>query len=352
MYRMRPEAVPAPNRFFQWPPGASSAEEFDPQEYLRTGTLSDMCYFCRVLVAVDQALPSAGITFLVSWNLDRFDERFDGAVVLLTGDERYQTPSYIRRVRAVFKAGGRRPNPLRSTLRLPWSIGWRVALRDLRNRLVTVRRGTRGLPPAHFEIPLGTYHLTEVPFVPIDQRPVDVFFAGTAPHLSPANPRPSVAARLALSRAICAAEAALPEWRFEHTLTRTRGARFGPAEYSWKTMNARIIPCPRGNFDETYRLLEAAKCGCVIVSEPLPNRWYYRNAPVIEVRSWSELPMILKALDRNPDRIRDLSEQTRRWWSECLSEEAVAHYILQQLGSNSASAGAKTNMPCSGILIA
>jgi hypothetical protein len=96
-------------------------------------------------------------------------------------------------------------------------------------------------------------------------------------------------------------------------------------------MNAKIIPCPRGNFDETYRLLEAAKSGCVIVSEPLPNRWYYHDAPVIQVRSWSDLPAVLQALDREPERLRELSARTRRWWDESLSEQAVARYIAQHL---------------------
>jgi hypothetical protein len=96
-------------------------------------------------------------------------------------------------------------------------------------------------------------------------------------------------------------------------------------------MNAKIIPCPRGNFDETYRLLEAAKSGCVIVSEPLPDRWYYRDAPVLQVRHWSDLPAILQALDREPERLRDLAARTRRWWDERLSEDAIARYMVQQL---------------------
>ena len=324
----------ASNRFFVWPPGAPCATEFEPQEYLRTGTLSDMSYLCGILDAVDQALSSAGITFLVTWNLDLFDPRFEGAVVLLTGDERYQTPSYIRRVRMVFKTGGVRPNPLRATLGLPWPIVWRVMLRDVRNRLIALRRRATSLPPAQFEIPLGTYRLTDVPFVPIDARPIDVFFAGRAPKLSRVNPRPSVAARLQLREAIGKAETALPAWRFEHTFALTGDVLYGPAEYSWKMMNARIVPCPRGNFDETYRLFEAAKCGCVIVTEPLPNRCYYRNAPVIQVRSWSELPGILKDLDRDRDRIRDLAASSRRWWEECVSEQAIARYMIERLASD------------------
>jgi hypothetical protein len=307
--------------------------EFTPQEYLRTGTLSDMSYMCGILEAVDAALPSSGITFLVTWNLDSFDPRFEGAVVLLTGDERYQTPSFIRRVRAVFKTGGTRPNPLRTTLALAPSIAWRVIVRDLRNRLLTLKRRTAHLPPAQFEIPIGTYHLIDTPFVPIDARTTDVFFAGTAPKLGSASARPSVAARLQLAQAMRQAEAVLPAWRFEHSLTHTAQVLYGPAEYSGKMMNARIVPCPRGNFDETYRLFEAAKSGCVIVSEPLPDRWYYRDAPVLQLRSWSELPALLIGLDRDPERVCELARATRRWWDDRISEQAVARYVVAQLAS-------------------
>jgi hypothetical protein len=324
------------NSFFVWPPGAASAVQFEPQEYLRTGTLSDMSYFSGVLDAVDRTLSQAGITFLVTWNIDAFDPRFEDAVVLLIGDERYQTPSYADRVRAIFKTGGLRANPLQRTLSLPCAIAWRVILRDMRNRFVALRRRgiRRSSYPAQYEIPLGTFHLIEVPFVPIEARAIDVFFAGTAPKLSRADPRPSVASRLRLKEAICEAEAALPAWRFEHALTRTDRVLYSAEEYSSKMMNARIVPCPRGNFDETFRLFEAAKSGCVIVSEPLPDRWYYRNAPVIQIKRWSALRGVLQELDREPARVSELSVQTRRWWNETLSEPAVARFIAAHLDSS------------------
>jgi hypothetical protein len=302
-----------------------------------------MEYFCRLLQFIGAALEPAddggdGLTFLMTWNLDLYEERFDGAIVLLVGDERYQTPSYATRVRAVFKTGGTRRNPLRETLRLPWSIAWRCMLRELRNTLLAMRRGATRV--RQYPIPLGVFNLHDVPFVPIDQRTTDVFFAGTTPKYGRVVLRPSVAARLQLGEALRSAETALPDWRIEHTLTRTSAPSFKPAEYSQRMMNAKIIPCPRGNFDETFRLLEAAKCGCVIVTEPLPDRWYYRDAPVITVRGWSELPRVLLELKRDPQRMRSLSERTRRWWDSALSERAVADYMIRELGLSPAAAAA------------
>ena len=151
------------------------------------------------------------------------------------------------------------------------------------------------------------------------------------PKLNRFDARPSVAARLQLVDGIRAAEALLPEWRFEHRLTHTEGAFYGAQEYSRKIAGAKIVPCPRGNFDETFRLFEAAKCGCVIVTKPLPERGYYRDPPVIELRRWSQLPDVLSALRRDPQRVRDLADRTRRWWDSCLCETAVARYMIENL---------------------
>lgn len=327
-----------PNHFFNWPLGAPRADPIDPAEFVRAARPSDSTYFYRCLSAVDAATPHANLTFLVTWNLDRFDDRFDGAVVLLIGDEMYQVPSYAPRVKAIFKTGGLRPNPLGATVRLPWSIAWRSMLRDARNAAVRLRRrmrhgggGRRGTPI--FELPLGTFRLVDVPFIPVQERTTDVFFAGTAPAPGGVNLRPSVAARRQMTDGIVAAERALPRWRFEHTLTQRAGdvVAFGPEEYSRRMMNAKVVPCPRGNFDETFRLFEAAKSGCVIVTEPLPDRWYYRDAPVIELHAWRQLPSVLAELDRHPNRVHELSERTRRWWDETLSEAAVGRYICNSL---------------------
>jgi hypothetical protein len=278
------------------------------------------------------------MTFVLTWHLDAFHEVMKDAVILLVGDERYQTPSYQRHVRAVFKTGGVRPNPLRETLRLRWPVAWRTLLRDARNLSTRIERqwrhGSAGQVATPMgELPLGYFQLRDVEPAPVEQRPVDVFFAGVQA-VSGWTLRASVAARKQMAAGLAAAQAALPQYRIESLLTAFKsGKRLSPEDYTRALANAKIALAPRGNFDETFRLFEAAKLGCVIISDPLPQRWYYRGCPVISIPNWSTLPGVLKGLLADPARLAELSLRTRQWWDSALSEAAVANHIAQILAN-------------------
>jgi hypothetical protein len=291
---------------------------------------------------VDELLPDVGLTFVVTWNIDAFDESMKDAVVILVGDERHQIPSYYLRVRAIFKTGGIERNPLRQTLRLPPSIAWRVLLRDARNAIVRLKRsissgaeGERAAPI--YPVPLGCFAMLDLdPLPPIEQRPIDVLFAG---YISDVrwSIRPSHAARRQMAAAISAAQAALPQYRIEFMVnTIIADRKLGPAQYTQAMANAKIALAPRGNFDETFRLFEAAKAGCVIVSEPLPPRWYYEICPVITIRAWSDLQGVLSGLLTDTAKLNWLSRQTRQWWDLTLSEPAIARYIVQRVSQRTA----------------
>jgi hypothetical protein len=137
-----------------------------------------------------------------------------------------------------------------------------------------------------------------------------------------------------MGTALAAAQKALPRYRIEALW---RAAKYdqglGPAAYTQALANAKIALAPRGNTDETYRLFEAAKLGCVMICEPLPSRWYFQNCPAITLRSWSELPGILKNLLNDPAKINELSRRGREWWDSTVSEGAVAKFIAQRLAS-------------------
>jgi len=326
------------NSFYIWTRSHPAPEAFDPEQLRQSVEPSDVRYFCGILCEVDRLIPEAGQKFLLTWHLDKFDEKLAGAVVLLIGDEMYQVPSYATSVRAVFKTGGIRKNPLSATLRLPWSIAWRVVLRDLRNRAVTVRRRLRhartGAQAAPlFELPLGYHRLVEVPYKPVAERGIDAFFAGSISSGSKFSVRPGPAGRRHMTAALQEACLALPNFRIEYTPP-TQQLAFDPETYSGMLMNARIALCPRGNFDETFRLFEAARSGCVVIAEPLPDRWYYADAPVIQIPRWSALTATLRELLGDNGRVQAMSERTQRWWHDSLSEPAIARYICDSLSTN------------------
>jgi hypothetical protein len=183
------------------------------------------------------------------------------------------------------------------------------------------------------ELPLGYFQLRDVEPAPVEQRPVDVFFAGVQA-VSGWTLRASVAARKQMTAGLAAAQTALPQYRIESLLTAFEsGKRLSPEDYTQALANAKIALAPRGNFDETFRLFEAAKMGCIIVSDPLPQRWYYQGCPVIPILNWSILPEVLKGLLADPAKLAELSLRTGQWWNSTLSESAVAKHIAQQLAN-------------------
>jgi hypothetical protein len=281
-------------------------------------------------------LPGRGLTFVLTWHLDAFQETMEDAVIIMVGDEWYQTSSYQRRVRAVFKTGGIRRNSLRETLRLPPSIAWRWLLRDTRNSLIGIQRRWRYGPPGQpatpmRELPLGYSALRDIDPLPIDQRPVDVFFAGSLAMFK-WTLRASVTARKQMAAALEEARAALPHYRIESlSAAPASGKRLSPEAYTHTLASAKIALAPRGNLDETYRLIEAAKLGCVIVSEPLPQRWYYQGCPAVSIPNWSALPGVLRGLLNDPATLKELSWRGRQWWDSTISEEAVANFMARCL---------------------
>ena len=211
-----------PNRFFLWLYSYASPAPIALEDLPPGLPATDVRYFVGILQHLDRLLPGRGLTFVLTWHLDAFQEVMEDAVIILVGDERYQTPSYQRRVKAIFKTGGIRRNTLRETLRLPPSIAWRWLLRDARNSLTGIQRRWRYGPPGQpaapmRELPLGYSALRDIDPLPIDQRPVDVFFAGSSAMFK-WTLRASVTARKQMAAALEEARAALPQYRIETLL--------------------------------------------------------------------------------------------------------------------------------------
>lgn len=90
--------------------------------------------------------------------------------------------------------------------------------------------------------------------------------------------------------------------------------------------NTKICVAPTGASIDTFRLVEACGSGCIVITTPKPNLWYYKDAPIFYVEDWTKLTKefvynILQQ-DLNALQIRMLN-----YYRQCLSEEAVASYI-------------------------
>jgi hypothetical protein len=327
------------NSFFHWTLGAPSPTEFDPHAELKQAKGTGFHYFFSVLARLDRMLGDGSrCRFLLTWNLDDFDPRFRDSVVILVGDERHQIPSWIGEPRVVFKTGGTSRNPIGATLSAPGPVRWRQALRDGRDLALSAGRrlahpGRRIQRPPIYEVPLGYYALTDVPDIPFGDRPTDVFFAGSTSGSDGFTLRPRLASRKLMLDALKRTRKELPEVAIETATSSGFGAAAtgGPDEYSARLMNSKISLCPRGNFDETFRLFESASCGCVAISEPLPPRWYYEDVPAIQLKDWSSLGGVLRGLLSDSAALAELAERHRRWWMERASAPAIAKFIHEHL---------------------
>jgi hypothetical protein len=184
-------------------------------------------------------------------------------------------------------------------------------------------------------MPLGYYHLRDVERIPFDRRPNDVLFAGSVESRRGFTLRPRLISRRQMAAALDRSRALLPQLRVDYSSAgpfASPEGMLGPEAYSRRLAESRIVLCPRGNFDETFRLGEAARSGCVAIAERLPSRWYYDGAPVIQLDRWAELPELLAELVADPVALAERGERMRAWWDSTLSERAVARWIARSLG--------------------
>lgn len=323
------------NRYYTWYGNRPEAEEIVPSGIAVSMPPGDARYHVGILAELERLLPDAGLTFFLTWRVDDFHPAMQDAVVMLVGEERTQVPTYHQKVRALFKTMGYRRDPLAATLRLPFAIAWRSLLRDARNSVISSRRaikhGLKRRRVPFFDIPPGYYSLLEMEPPAIEHRAVDVFFSGSCATAGWSLSAPYIA-RQRMAAAVEAARTALPQYRFEWQ-PQTGGFAQGlsPREYTAALANAKIALAPRGNVTETYRLIEAAKMGCVVVAERVSPRWYYRDCPVTFLRDWSELPAILAQLLADPAKLADLSARTRQWYESTICERAIAKFIAEQV---------------------
>ena len=103
--------------------------------------------------------------------------------------------------------------------------------------------------------------------------------------------------------------------------------------YSRRMMDSTICPIPRGTSPETYRYFEALRYGCIPITEPLPDHWFYRDAPGIVVQDWSELGDVVDELLADPDLLKRTHRKALAWWEEVCSEEAVGTFIAERINA-------------------
>ena len=316
-----------------------------PQLYART------TYLGGVFQAMEQHLNQTGLTFYLTLDLRVLPSYGPDVVAVIQGDESARIPAYFDKVRATFKCYGTRPVRPASCRAAP-------SYRNLLIQAQYVRDAVRGLPgrahfalqrrrhqdnlPPIYPIPLGYANQLTLPVKPIEERAVDVFFAGSVAHKAyPAwSPKrwlktPKDLARRQMLAGLEAARRRMPGLTVDLRLQSSfrRSIKASAAAYSEGMMDAKVCLVPRGASLETFRFFEAMRYGCVTIAEALPPHWFYEDAPAIQTADWRNLPEILASLLDDPDRLRARHAATRAWWQARCSEDALGRFFADKLNA-------------------
>jgi len=307
------------------------------------GVRKDARFFADVVLDAERRLGGPGLTWVLSWDVERLPVGGDDVVALVLGDEASRRPPYAGDVLATFKAYGDRPRLRRAELRRPPALASAIAVEHARRRALALHdrvraRGRRGAE-IH-RLPLGTFNQVDLPMVDILERPVAVAFAGSvgAPRgRAPSRrlPPAKTTSRRAMLAGLEAFRARRPEARVALQVTSAFGAPEAgdPIAYSRSLMDARICLVPRGGSVETFRFFEALRAGCVVVCEPLPRAWFYDGSPAVALGDWRRLPDVLERLLDDPAELRRRHEAGLAWWRERCSVPAVAAFVAARVGT-------------------
>ena len=113
------------------------------------------------------------------------------------------------------------------------------------------------------------------------------------------------------------------------------------SDYSRIMSQTKIALCPEGQTsDESFRYFEALAAGCVVLTTPKPDVWFYQGAPHIETTSWSDLERHLTNLLCQETVLETLSRRSLEWWNRCCPE-AVGAYMRMEIERPAALTGSQ-----------
>jgi hypothetical protein len=313
-------------------------------------------YFGKVLEAMAKSLITEPLIFYITWeNLDWLPSYGNNVVVILLGDELHRIPNYFDKVRAVFKCFGISPYLRCNPFIQPSHLNLAIVLQFIRNWIVclpgwlnyklkmwVISIATGKTISNIYNIPIGYYKQLDLPIKNINERYDDVFFAGSINNqIYPfwslkywfQSPK-SIARRNMLSNISKIEQKNLGVKFNIKTIADFNEARSAnERSYSEQLMNAKICLVPRGTTSETYRFLEGLRYGCILITEPLPLRWFYDGSPAIEINDWEEIETVLEMLLKNEQMMQRKHQEALFWWKNKCSEVAVGNYIAETLNS-------------------
>ncbi len=228
------------------------------------------------------ALSSTPMTFVLTPNADAIPEAGENVVVILISDEKHAIPRYHNDVRIVFK-----------------------------QYVPSV------LAPNVHPIPLGCMNgFPDLAVKSLNDRQIDFSFVGYL-HES----RRDFAGAL---RAACEKE----KFSCHIGITPQPATGMPVGDYAHILNNTKVALCPSGAASpESFRVFEAARAGCVVLTSPKPRTWFYDRFPGIQIESWQGLDKALALLLSDTRVLEALQNKHLEWWENTCSPGVVARYI-------------------------
>ena len=303
-------------------------------------------FILRAFKVLERSYGLAGFKIYISYDANiPLPSVGSDVIVILHGDEHCRIPSYVRNVRIVLKYYGIFPNyvfrfrPLRLAqieifaffrdfaLWIP--NGWRILLsKTTRDKLVVM--------------PIGYGRATEIKPSEFEDRPYVVSFIGSLVQGGPSTSwlkrvigSPKTFSRTRLIPVLENLKIAFGEEKVKFSITTGFYDSMNDPElgdsYFVTMANTKICLAPRGTAFETFRINEGLKFGCIVISDKLPRHSFYRGSPIIEIDDWRQLPNLINSLLADPIRMKNLHENSKRFWKKMMSEDAFAKRCATKL---------------------
>lgn len=113
--------------------------------------------------------------------------------------------------------------------------------------------------------------------------------------------------------------------------TESFGSGLSPQKYSDLLSNSKICLVPNGNNPETFRFAESAKCGCLTLTKPKMNYWYYHNSPHLSISSWKDIHFIIPEFLEQKEKLEIISYKQMEYYKNNLSIEAITLFCANEI---------------------
>lgn len=117
-------------------------------------------------------------------------------------------------------------------------------------------------------------------------------------------------------------------------MSRTWKGNLPIEKYSSIMSDTKISISPPGyQSNESFRTIESAMCGNIIISDPPCNFFYNNNLPYFTPKSWKNLDILDEILSKSNKELDNLSKETYNWYVDNVSPKNIAKYIESEISN-------------------